>query len=54
MKFFEKKKLILFTKQTEHGQDMENRLVVARGSGEGVGWMGNLELVDANYYIWGG
>ena len=29
--------------------DIENRLVVAKG--EGVGWMGSLGLVDANYYI---
>ena len=29
--------------------DMENRLVVAKG--EGGGWTGSLELVDANYYI---
>ena len=28
--------------------DMENRLVVAkgRGDGEGVGWSGNLRLID--------
>ena len=31
--------------------DMERRLVVARGSGEGVGWTGSLGLVDADYYI---
>ena len=30
--------------------DMENRLVPRR-RGEGVGWMGSLGLVDANYYI---
>ena len=29
----------------------ENRLVVAKGEGEGVGWTGTLGLVeDANYY----
>ena len=28
---------------------MENRLVVAKGEGEGVGWTGSLQLVDANY-----
>ena len=28
--------------------DMEDRLVFARGEGEGVGWTGNLGLVDAN------
>ena len=34
--------------------DMENRLVVAKVEGEGVGWTGNLGLVDANYCIWSG
>ena len=34
--------------------DMENRLVVAEGEVEGVGWMGNLELIDANYCLWDG
>ena len=29
--------------------DLENRLVVSKGEGEGVGWTGNLGLVDANY-----
>ena len=28
--------------------DMETRLVVAKGEGEGVGWMGNLGFIDAN------
>ena len=28
--------------------DMENRLVVAKGEGEGAGWAGSLGLVDAN------
>ena len=28
--------------------DIENRLVVAKG--EGVGWMGSLGLINANYY----
>ena len=28
--------------------DMENRLEVAKGDGEGVGWTGSLGLVDAN------
>ena len=32
--------------------DMENRLVVAKGEGEGVGWTGSLRLIDANYCIW--
>ena len=31
--------------------DMENRLVVAKGEGERVGWTGSLRLVGANYYI---
>ena len=31
--------------------DIEERLVVAKGEGEGVGWMRSLRLVDANYYI---
>ena len=29
--------------------DMENRLVVAMGEGEAVGWIGNLGLIDADY-----
>ena len=28
--------------------DMENRLVVAKGEGEGVEWTGSLGLIDAN------
>ncbi len=31
--------------------DMENRFV-AKGEGEGVGWTGNLGLIDANYCLW--
>ena len=31
--------------------DIENRLVIAKGGGEGVGWTESLRLVDANYYI---
>ena len=31
--------------------DMENRLVVAKGDGEGVGWIGNLGLIDADYCL---
>ena len=34
--------------------DMENRLVVAKGEGKGVGWTGNLGLIDANSYLWNG
>ena len=32
--------------------DVENRPVVAKEEGEGVGWTGSLGLVDANYCIW--
>ena len=32
--------------------DLKNRLVVAKGKGEGMGWTGSLELIDANYCIW--
>ena len=34
--------------------DMENSLVVAKREGEGVGWVGNLWLIDANYCLWNG
>ena len=34
--------------------DMENRLVVARGEGKGVGCIGSLELIDADYCLWSG
>ena len=36
--------------------DLENRLVVAKGEGEGegVGWTGRLGLIDANYCIGSG
>ena len=37
---------------TEKLMDLENRLVVAKGEGKGVGWTRNLELTDANYCIW--
>ena len=32
--------------------DLENRLVVAKG--EGVGWVGCLGLIDADYCLWNG
>ena len=32
-------------------EDVENRLVVVKGEGEGVGWTGSLGLIDANYSI---
>ena len=28
--------------------DLENRFVVAKGEEEGAGWIGNLELIDAD------
>ena len=34
--------------------DMENRLVVAKEEGEGVGWTMNLGLIHANYCLWNG
>ena len=34
--------------------DLENRLGVVKGEGEGVGWMGGLGLIDANYRLWNG
>ena len=34
--------------------DLEKRLVVAKGAGEGVGWIGNLDLLDAKYCLWDG
>jgi len=30
---------------------VENRLVVAEGEGEGVGWIGSLGLIDADYCL---
>ena len=33
---------------------MENRLVVAKGEGEEVGWFGSLGLIDADYCLWNG
>ena len=35
-------------------KDLENRLVVAKGEGEGMGWIGNLGLIDADYCLWNG
>ena len=34
--------------------DMENRLVVAKGEGEGVGWTRHLGFIGANYCLWNG
>ena len=44
MKFFTEKKLM----------DLENRLVVAKGEEEEVGWIGILGLIDADYCLWNG
>ena len=33
---------------------LENRHVVAKTEGEGMGWTGNLGLIDANYCLWNG
>ena len=32
--------------------DMESRLVVVKGKGEGVGGIGSLGLIDADYCLW--
>ena len=34
--------------------DLENRLVVAKGEGKGVGGTGSLGLKDADYCLWNG
>ena len=34
--------------------DLDSRLVVAKGEGERVEWIGNLGLTDANYCLWSG
>ena len=34
--------------------DLKNRLVVTKGDGEGVGWTGNLGLIDASNCLWNG
>ena len=34
--------------------DLENRLVVAWGGEEGVGWISSLGLIDVNYCFWNG
>ena len=33
---------------------LENRLVVVKGKGEGVEWMGSLGFMDADYCMWNG
>ena len=34
--------------------DLENRLVIAQGEEEGVGWTESLGLIETNYCIWSG
>ena len=34
--------------------DLENRLVVDKGEVEGVGCIGSLGLIDADYCLWNG
>ena len=34
--------------------DMQNRLLVTKGVGDGVRWIGTLGLIDANYCLWNG
>ena len=34
--------------------DLENNLVIAKGEGEGVVWLGNVGLTDADYCLWNG
>ena len=34
--------------------DLENKFVVAKGEREGVGWIGSLGLIDADYCLWNG
>ena len=34
--------------------DVENTLVVAKGEGEGVGWIGNLGLIGATHCLCNG
>ena len=31
--------------------DLENRLVVAKEEGKGVGWIGNLVIIDADHCL---
>jgi len=34
--------------------DLENRPVVAKEEGKGVGWIGSLGLIDADCCLWNG
>ena len=38
----------IFHRKENHG------LVVAKGDGEGAGWIGNFGLIDADYCLWNG
>ena len=40
--------------RTEADSQMENKLMVAKGKGEGAGWIGSLGLENENYYIQNG
>ena len=42
-----------FHRKENHGHG-EQTCGVAKGEGEGVGWIGNLRLIDANYCLWNG
>ena len=49
--------LIYGTKEPFHRKENhrhENRLMVAKWEGKGVGWTGNFKLIDANYCLWNG
>ena len=50
--------LIYSTNETFHRKENhglgEYRLVVAKGEGEGVGWIGSLGLTDTDYCLWNG
>ena len=45
--------IIKLINETEKHSQTENRLVVAKGEGEGVeeGWIGSLDLADRKYHI---
>ena len=34
--------------------DLEDKLVVAKGEGLGVTWIGSLGLIEADYCLWNG
>ena len=42
-----------FSAEKKH-KDLENRLVVAKGEGEEVGWTRSWWLIDANSCLWSG